>query len=342
MHFQPEASSSSAKQSKPILNKAGRAVLKEFYDNISYKPTRDQKLELLRNVIVAGNGHYDMVKLNAWFANHRQQTRKAESRDTVLPASSARPSFTAQTEAELAICFNETPHPSDELVAIWARGFNVSPPFVHDWIARRRERESQMGAGRLPTPNMTSPEPAYRTDEMEQRKSRQISLPAIETVNIQFPTPTTTPIVSPRSLPSSSSVRHASTEHLSELMDGDKVDKRKKPTHSERLLRAIGEGMDRADLPPLPWRPSGDAASSSSTAVRGALHGASSTDASSPLASPLFIPQQQAPRFISANDFHASFAPYEARMKSFMGKVGRGELEDKGWRSTAVPAHFRV
>ncbi|KAF9033702.1 hypothetical protein BDZ89DRAFT_1158161 [Hymenopellis radicata] len=340
MHFQPDASSSSATQSRPTLNKAGRAVLKDFYDNVSCKPTRDQKLELLRNVIVAGNSHYDETKLNAWFANHRQQTRKAESRDTALPPSRARHSFTAQTEAELAICFNETPHPSDELVAIWARGFNVSAAFVHDWIARRRERESQMGTGRLPTPNTTSPEPEYRTDEREQRKSRQISLPPIETVNIQVPTPTTTPIVSPRSLPSSSSVRHASTEQISDLMDVDKVDKRKKPTHSERLLRAIGEGMDRVDLPPLPWHPSGDAVSSSSMEVRGA----SSTDvpSPSPLASPLFIPQQQAPRFMSANDFHARFVPYEAKMKSFMGKVGRGELEDKGWRSTAVPAHFRV
>ncbi|KAF8894172.1 hypothetical protein CPB85DRAFT_224999 [Mucidula mucida] len=325
--FQLEASSSSARTSKPILNHAGRIILKAFYENVSQKPTRDQKLELLRNVVVAGNSHYDEPKLNAWFAKHRKQTRKTES----LSVSGA---ITPQAEAELAICFNETPHPSDELVAIWARGFNVTAHFVHEWIARRRERQSQTGAGRLPTPNTTSPEPEYRRAGSERTKGQRTSPPPIQTVNIQVPTPTTTPIVSPMSLPSSSPIRHASTGQISHL------DKQKQPTLSERLLRAIGENMDRVDLAPLSWRSSGDASPSSPMAVS---HSSLSTNASalSPLESSLFIPQHQAPRFMTANDFHASFAPYELKMTRFMDKVRRGELEDKGWKSTAVPHYLR-
>ncbi|KAF8894169.1 hypothetical protein CPB85DRAFT_1257484 [Mucidula mucida] len=269
--FQLEASSSSARTSKPILNHAGRIILKAFYENVSHKPTRDQKLELLRNVIVAGNSHYDEPKLTAWFAKHRQQTRKTE----LLSVSGARPAFTPQAEAELAICFNETPHPSDELVAIWARGFNVTADLCMNGL-----------------------------HEEENDSLRRV------------PTPTTTPIVSPMSLPSSSPIRHASMGQISHL------DKQKQPTLSERLLRAIGEDMDRVDLAPLSWRSSGDASPSSPMAVS---HSSLSTDASalSPLESSLFIPQHQAPRFMTANDFHASFAPYELKMTRFMDMVRR-------------------
>ncbi|KAF9016327.1 hypothetical protein BDZ89DRAFT_1141518, partial [Hymenopellis radicata] len=204
--------------------------------------------------------------LTRWFEKHRSKLKlKAGTGNSFIVNS------TRHSEADFALFFDENPHPPDELVDVWARTLKVPVTLVHDWIARKREKE---GIGRLLTPRTTSPE-----IKLEEESASA----GLDTTSIVPDVPS-----SPK--------------------------RKKKPTHRIRLLRAIGEGMDRVDAAP----PQSTVASEEWLPL--------SPVSPSPMPSSSALPT-------SADEFNTRFAPYEIQMRSFLEKVGRGELEEKGWKA---------
>ncbi|KAF8890325.1 hypothetical protein CPB85DRAFT_262913 [Mucidula mucida] len=131
-------------------------MLKFFLDTISHK---SQRITLLAQVrALPGKENYTRKKLSVWFATHRRSTG-VSSRQRGRPR--IQRGLTDQGEVDLVVFIRETPNPSDDLLAVWARALGCDVAEIKVCIERKR-------AERMLTPEAEDDEYSDCEDEEDE------------------------------------------------------------------------------------------------------------------------------------------------------------------------------
>ncbi|KAF8916385.1 hypothetical protein CPB85DRAFT_1432070 [Mucidula mucida] len=162
-----------ASEKRLRLSDAGSAILKNFFNNVSQHPTREEAVALVAEIKSKLNEDYDILKLERWFTNRRARRSKDQPEGSTQAAPRPRKSSHNRTRHleetqpvedmgslprrvldDLETLYTGTPHASQVLINTWAKLLRVDPIAVRFWVSNRRAQDSN-DRHQLPSPAPT-------------------------------------------------------------------------------------------------------------------------------------------------------------------------------------------
>ncbi|KAF9010463.1 hypothetical protein BDZ89DRAFT_1139162 [Hymenopellis radicata] len=162
-----------ASEKRPRLSESGCAILKNFFDNVSQHPTREEAVALVAEIKSKLNEDYDVVKLEKFFTNRRARRNKDQPEGSTQAAPRPRKSSQNRTRHaeqnqpaedigalprrvldDLETLYTGTPHASQVLINTWAKLLRVDPIAVRFWVSNRRAQDTS-NQHKLPSPAPT-------------------------------------------------------------------------------------------------------------------------------------------------------------------------------------------
>lgn len=178
---------------RPLVLVATADPVLDYARTVTAYPDRAAKQDLLAAVCaIPGNERATLDKLANWFARHR--ATRARHRTPVLPgdesirASPLSPPSSTHPRAvfpkltphlhQLRVLYQQTRHPTEGIVAIWAKRFGVDQEEITAWIEYQQEK-AKVSASPV-SPVAASPHPHLPTPAKSlSPQARMPSLPPI-------------------------------------------------------------------------------------------------------------------------------------------------------------------
>nr|VWO94508.1 Efflux pump membrane transporter [Ganoderma boninense] len=200
------AATNSTRQHRNRLPKDAYKILRNFYNDVTSKPSKSQRIELAEKVrsTVRGCEDYSSRDVSGYFTGRRKRkttTDKArqEPEPTALSASEASPAQILYPSLakgptvipRLEVLLEDDPDPSEEIAAIWAEQLRYHAKAKDILTFAKLRRARKLHSPTLPPPTFSTMPPLHRL----------LPSSAPRTQASHLPTPSTSP--EPTSLPTS-------------------------------------------------------------------------------------------------------------------------------------------